>query len=544
MVLKIGTLEADINGNTTGLKLAEKEVNKSTTRINSQLKKTEKASAGVSKGFKLAGRSAGQAGIQIQQFVGQIQGGQSVFLAFSQQAADFGIVLGAPLIGVVVSLAAVVAGVLFNAFNQSAEAMERAKTKASDLGNEYLKLTGLTKELAVARLAQTMLTDAAAVVVLGKELNELDKKRTIIAKRTRRGGAVVGGRRFAKSEQLLALDKEIADTRERFDTLVLLNENRQRQIAAFAAEQRGETEETAIPFGAQTFNEQIQQEIAALQLRSKLFNDSNAAIEAEIMRFELAALNLFEVGSEDFLAAEQALADKRIELRQAADDKVLEQNKRANQLLENQQKASQARALSGMAQLGDQINKVIEASGKEGTAIAKAAFLASKAIAVAQIIANTQVGAAKAIGIAGPFGIPASTVIQAAGFASAALVAGLSVGEAFQHGGIVGGTSFSGDNVLARVNSGEMILNRGQQAKLFNQANGGGGSGTPNVTVINNGTPQQVESVQVTEDRLQIVMSDAINKAVGRVDASFATGRGSTAKAFKQGFRADRNVRT
>ena len=42
----------------------------------------------------------------------------------------------------------------------------------------------------------------------------------------------------------------------------------------------------------------------------------------------------------------------------------------------------------------------------------------------------------------------------------------------FAQGGIVPGSSFSGDNVIARVNSGEMILNDRQQANLLNIANG------------------------------------------------------------------------
>jgi len=50
---------------------------------------------------------------------------------------------------------------------------------------------------------------------------------------------------------------------------------------------------------------------------------------------------------------------------------------------------------------------------------------------------------------------------------------------AFATGGIVGGNSTSGDNVSIRANSGEMILNKNQQAKLFNMINGGGGSGGP-----------------------------------------------------------------
>lgn len=55
------------------------------------------------------GRSAGQAGIQVQQFVGQVQGGVSPLIALSQQGADLGIVLGAPLVGVLISLGAALA---------------------------------------------------------------------------------------------------------------------------------------------------------------------------------------------------------------------------------------------------------------------------------------------------------------------------------------------------------------------------------------------------------------------------------------------------
>ncbi len=47
--------------------------------------------------------------------------------------------------------------------------------------------------------------------------------------------------------------------------------------------------------------------------------------------------------------------------------------------------------------------------------------------------------------------------------------------QQFAEGGIVGGTSFTGDKVLARVNSGEMILNKNQQRNLFNILESGGG---------------------------------------------------------------------
>jgi ribosomal protein L12E/L44/L45/RPP1/RPP2 len=70
-----------------------------------------------------------------------------------------------------------------------------------------------------------------------------------------------------------------------------------------------------------------------------------------------------------------------------------------------------------------------------------------------------------------------------AGFALAlAAIAALSASFAalpkFADGGIVGGSSFVGDRLLARVNSGEMILNRGQQSGLLAGLN----SGAQNVT--------------------------------------------------------------
>ena len=67
--------------------------------------------------------------------------------------------------------------------------------------------------------------------------------------------------------------------------------------------------------------------------------------------------------------------------------------------------------------------------------------------------------------------------------------------QRFAEGGIVGGSSFTGDRVPAMVNSGEMILNKTQQARLLKIANGGAPgdntvtfhiSGTDLVGVLNN----------------------------------------------------------
>lgn len=60
--------------------------------------------------------------------------------------------------------------------------------------------------------------------------------------------------------------------------------------------------------------------------------------------------------------------------------------------------------------------------------------------------------------------------------AVSAIVAAMASVPKFTDGGIIGGNSFIGDNLIARVNSGEMILNNRQQKNLFNLLDGKGGN--------------------------------------------------------------------
>ena len=54
----------------------------------------------------------------------------------------------------------------------------------------------------------------------------------------------------------------------------------------------------------------------------------------------------------------------------------------------------------------------------------------------------------------------------------------------FANGGIVGGSSYTGDKVMAGLNSGEMILNGGQQSTLFGLLNGAGGITNQPQTIV------------------------------------------------------------
>lgn len=151
----------------------------------------------------------------------------------------------------------------------------------------------------------------------------------------------------------------------------------------------------------------------------------------------------------------------------------------------------------GMAGVFNQIAGMLNEYGKNNEKASKAA----KAFALAGIIAdqaksvsNTAISiseavagatkAASATGPAAPFTLPTfiATMVglvlaQIASTASAfmqakQLLSGADTDAgAFEYGGIVGGTSYTGDKLTARVNSREMILTQRQQARLFDMAN-------------------------------------------------------------------------
>ena len=102
---------------------------------------------------------------------------------------------------------------------------------------------------------------------------------------------------------------------------------------------------------------------------------------------------------------------------------------------------------------------------------------AAAARAAASAKAGEAVAGATASGAKLPF--PANLAAIATSIAS--VLAALSSMAKFANGGIVGGNSYTGDKQVARVNSGEMILNKQQQATLFNaikSGNLGGGQVT------------------------------------------------------------------
>ena len=85
---------------------------------------------------------------------------------------------------------------------------------------------------------------------------------------------------------------------------------------------------------------------------------------------------------------------------------------------------------------------------------------------------TAELGAAAAGAMKAHSWIPFVGVAMGIGFV-ASMVAALMSLPKFAGGGLVGGTSYSGDTQLASVNSGELILNKAQQNSLANELQSG-----------------------------------------------------------------------
>ena len=101
----------------------------------------------------------------------------------------------------------------------------------------------------------------------------------------------------------------------------------------------------------------------------------------------------------------------------------------------------------------------------------------SKAALVAAAIGNILLGFATASAEAGKKGMIYWIAATLSGLATVASVIGQL--SSYSTGGIIEGNSTHGDQVLARVNAGEMILNPRQQSNLFDMLNSGVSGGSP-----------------------------------------------------------------
>ncbi|MGY5368298.1 tail protein (tape measure) [Enterobacter oligotrophicus] len=142
-------------------------------------------SMGSNKGWK---SSMQQAGYQVQDFIVQVQGGQSALVAFAQQgsqlAGAFG--PGGAVVGAFIALSSVIAGVLITSLNGGKTAMDALKDAAeamdkvisvsqngvAALSDKYANLARTNAEAATILRNQAMIEYNAAIAKIPKSIND------------------------------------------------------------------------------------------------------------------------------------------------------------------------------------------------------------------------------------------------------------------------------------------------------------------------------------------------------------------------------------
>lgn len=188
---------------------ANKDIETSFNRVDVSTKKAsdtlKKSSGTISTAVGGMGRKAGQAGIQIQQLVGQIQGGQSVFGALSAQAADLGFVLGFPLLGAVTGLAAALAGTLLPNLFETDDTFKEIVDSVKELEKSQKLTTNQTRLLTTAE-QEDLKVKRERISELEKEIN---KNEELQASREAAQSAIGRRGRAARSD---AAQENIAET--------------------------------------------------------------------------------------------------------------------------------------------------------------------------------------------------------------------------------------------------------------------------------------------------------------------------------------------
>lgn len=199
--------------------------------------------------------------------------------------------------------------------------------------------------------------------------------------------------------------------------------------------------------------------------------------EVELARIELDAATL---ENEQLITMDDETKRRLYGSQEAYEAAMIASNKRladsSKQYTDTMRKdaITKAQAVAGaVGALGDLLDQFGEQN--------KAAAVASKAIALGQIAVQT--GIAIAEGVAQSQSVPFPANIAAIATTVATIIGNIATAIStvksakFAEGGIVGGTSYTGDQVAARLNSREMVLNLDQQSTLFKALSAGNENG-------------------------------------------------------------------
>lgn len=305
-------------------------------------------------------------------------------------------------------------------------------------------------------------------------------------------------------EMQIAGTREIEELKKQLETEQNLTEEGRAILNQLIIDKQTELDtqlkEKADALAEERINEEMQriaeQEQTKLELR-KAIAEENSADMLELQLQELELQQQAELENTILNEEEKYLIVEKYEkLKQALVAETAKKNEEQATQMKMQLSASLQTMAKNASSAFGQMSELLEGYGEENEKASKAAkAFALMQLATDQAISISQTARAMVEAVQGATQAAASTgplapvmlavyIAEMVGLVLGAVAGqvasikqakGILSGEKFESGGIVGGTSFSGDKVVAHVNSGEMILNREQQTRLFDMANYGGG---------------------------------------------------------------------
>ena len=305
-------------------------------------------------------------------------------------------------------------------------------------------------------------------------------------------------------EMQIAGSREIEELKKRLETEKNITEEGRAILNQLIIDKQTELDtqlkEKADALAEERINAEMQkiaeQEQTKLELRKSIAEENSA----EMLELQLEELELQQQAElENTLLNEEEkylIVEKYEKLKQALVAETAKKNEEQATQMKMQLSASLQMMAKNASSAFGQMSELLEGYGEENEKASKAAkAFALMQLATDQAISISQTARAMVEAVQGATQAAASTgplapvmlavyIAEMVGLVLGAVAGqvasikqakGILSGEKFESGGIVGGTSFSGDKVVAHVNSGEMILNREQQTRLFDMANFGGG---------------------------------------------------------------------
>ena len=517
-------LRADVGDATKKLRDTQKELDRIKSKLGDTGTTAQNSTTKVSKGFSNMGRSAGQAGIQVQQLVGQIQGGTNPMLALSQQAADLGFVLGAPLVGAIAGIGASIAMTLLPSLFETEKTLKDVNKEFDEfdenlreITNNFENMNGALQQATLAEVAATLGSQAKEAKKLGAEYAQLitklelafvlygsledvlekatgkdvERLRAVIIEQAKLNKAIERTRQLESDIRAANLSEEekAAD-----DALRLFFENEDAKDQRMMV--RGENLKKALEY-----TRKIEEEDAKFHqdwLADQWENEANLRIESEKQLEEnIRALRSLGLDNQKTDLRNSFTEQLKLitELENSKSKIEFDAQKARKQVTERMQQASLQSAQNGLNALG-QYNKT--------------AFKAAKAFNIAQAIMNTYTGATKALtGM-----LPPWSYIAAAGQIAFGMAQVAQIRSQTYSGRAVGGQVSAGTPYMVGEQGREVFVPsvNGQIVKNSDVERMGGSGGVTNISFTVNAVDTRGFDELLTSRRSQIV--NMVNQAM------------------------------